>query len=258
MRKVGVNNQYYSTYKRDGYRRSKMSEPPVLPTVAPASVPAPRAPPPDQYDDESDEETSNDEDDSVGSLAEFVTNDDSDEEERPRAAAPSDHKRRRIQVEPSDDESEYSSDEVPSDVEPPRASTMAGKYPVRPRPLPPVERYWDARNHDAACRREGFLPQSNGRRRTMGDDMRQKHADAYARLAARGAGAGASAGAGAGASDASAFQSAPARASKQKASEQNIVKSKRTRPYACDVHSTNGAHSLDNAYAFGNDTRSTY
>ena len=190
-------------------------EMPVLPTAAAQSRPPP--------DYESEEDSSSEDESSVGSLADFVTKDEeesSSEDER-RVPEPPREKRRRIEVEPSDSESDYASDEVPSDVEPPRGGAMAGKYAVRARPRPPVERYWDARNHEAACRREGFAVPKRSRA------PQARH---------EAAGAGASTGA-----------SAAARAPP-----------KRTKPYACDVHSLNGSAPQESVYYQGGHPRATY
>lgn len=196
--------------KSVSYSHKKMSQQSVPPTVASkhSSSSAPT------YEDDSEASTSEDEE-SLGSLAEFVTGDSSEEEDSAAASA-APVKRRRIQAPPSDDsDSEsYASDEVPSDVEPPRAPTKAGKYTVRARPLAPVERYWDARNHAAAMKRERFGPYADAkpaarRPRTMGDDMRARAAADEARIRA-------------------ASQRAPP--------EEEKPAPKRKKPYACDVY----------------------
>lgn len=215
-RKIGNTVNYKDP--RTDFRRSRMtpqSDVPVLPT---ASQPPSRP----EYKSE-EEESSSEDDSSVGSLADFVTNDNEESEsEEERVPEPPREKRRRIEVEPSDSESDYASDEVPSDVEPPRNAAMAGKYAVRARPRPPVERYWDARNHEAACRREGFvLPKSSRAPQAQRPSQYERYAGA-----AGGGAAGGRASAGGGAR-------AP---------------SKRTRPYACDVHSINGSAPQESVY----------
>ena len=218
-RKIGNTVNYKDP--RTDFRRSRMtpqSEVPVLPKASePPSLP----------DYESEEESSSEDDSSVGSLADFVTNDNEESEsEEERVPEPPREKRRRIEVEPSDSESDYASDEVPSDVEPPRNVAMAGKYAVRARPRPPVERYWDARNHEAACRREGFaLPKSSRAPKAQRPSQYERYGGA--------AGTRASAGGGA---------RAP---------------SKRTRPYACDVHSIDGSAPQESVYPQVN-SRATY
>lgn len=206
MRKGGeIKSSSYSTFRK---QMSQQSVPPTAAESKHSSTPS--------YGDDSEASTSED-DESVGSLAEFVTGDSSDEEDHPQASAAPQKRRRVIEVPPSeDDASSYASDEVPSDVEPPRREpTKAGKYSVRARPLAPVERYWDARNHAAACRREGFMPYGAPARRPrmVPDDARGPPRDDAPRPRSR--------------------KSAPLPVQSPRGEGQP---SKRKRPYACDVH----------------------